>query len=114
MWNNSIPAGNSHREEQNEAGLLKLLSKVDKSRFPSLWRTFLGLNEYLSGQRAKRTAAPGCFSKRVHDMARRIYMFGKLKKVWTAYQRMEGPTLIHCSAGIGRTREAVSYIKRRV
>jgi protein tyrosine phosphatase len=38
----------------------------------------------------------------------------QLKKVWTAYQRMEGPTLIHCSAGIGRTRKAVSYIKRKV
>lgn len=38
----------------------------------------------------------------------------QLEEVWKAYKRLEKRVLIHCSAGIGRTGKAMSYIKRKL
>jgi len=38
----------------------------------------------------------------------------ELLKVWNAYKRLEKPVLVHCSAGLGRSGKAVSYIKQNL
>ena len=36
-----------------------------------------------------------------------------LERIWSAYQSLEKPVLIHCSAGIDRTGMAVQHIKNQ-
>lgn len=37
-----------------------------------------------------------------------------LERIWSAYQSLEKPVLIHCSAGIDRTGMAVEQIQKRL
>ena len=37
-----------------------------------------------------------------------------LERIWSAYQSLEKPVLIHCSAGIDRTGKAVQHIQNRL
>ncbi len=37
-----------------------------------------------------------------------------LRKIWNAYQKLEKPTLIHCSAGIDRTGAAIYFIQTKL
>jgi protein tyrosine/serine phosphatase len=37
-----------------------------------------------------------------------------LERIWSAYQSLEKPILIHCSAGIDRTGKAVEHIQQRL
>jgi protein tyrosine phosphatase len=50
----------------------------------------------------------------VRDRLRPPLSRGDLNNVWQAYQRLPKPVLIHCSAGIGRSRQAVCHIKREL
>ena len=95
-------------KEAKEQGVRSVIVLLDERqlRFYENLRMNLVLYYRLKGLNVVHINAPNMRRPPLSDQ--------HLKEVWKAYRFLEKPVLVHCSAGIGRTRHAVSWIKKHV
>jgi hypothetical protein len=95
-------------KEAKEAGIRSIICLLDERQLRFYEKLPSGLVPYYRsrGLNVVHIHAP--------NMRKPPLSHQHLREVWSAYQHMEKPVLIHCSAGIGRTGAAARHIRRLI